>query len=95
MGALFLAGAIFHATEYLAVVNWSVRKKTTGVWRYHLTRTVAAVLVFAVVLGIANAAVDHHSAYAWALVTLLVSLLHYGYDGMIWKSPQRPKANTV
>jgi hypothetical protein len=89
MNALFLAGAVFHAIEYLAICNWSVRKKTTGLWRYQLSRTGLGVLVFMAVLGLANWLIDRESGYAWAMITLLVSLLHYGYDGMIWKS--RPK----
>lgn len=89
MNALFLAGAIFHASEYLAVCNWSVRKKSTGLWRYQLSRTGLGVLVFMAVLGLANWMIDRQSGYAWAMITLLVSLLHYGFDGMIWKS--RPK----
>jgi hypothetical protein len=93
MNALFLAGAVFHAVEYLAICNWSVRKKSTGLWRYQLSRTAFGVLIFMAVLGIANWLIDRQSGYTWAMITLLVSLLHYGYDGMIWKS--RPKPVTV
>ena len=93
MTALFLGGAIFHAVEYLAICSWAVRKKTTGIWRYQLARTGVGVLVFMAVIGIANVMLNRQSAYAWALVTLLVSLLHYGYDGIIWKS--RPPAKPV
>lgn len=92
MNALFLAGAVFHAVEYLAVCNWAVRKKTTGLWRYQLSRTGLGVLIFMAVLGLANWLIDRQSGYAWAMITLLVSLLHYGYDGMIWKSKPKPKA---
>ena len=93
MRALFLAGAIFHAVEYLAVCSWAVQKKTTGIWQYQVLRTGLAVLVFMAVIGIANAFIATQWAYAWALVTLLVSLLHYSYDGMIWKArPQPAKA---
>jgi hypothetical protein len=90
MAALFLGGAIFHAVEYLAICSWSVRKKTTGIWRYQLARTGVGVVVFMAVIGVANLLLNQQSAYAWALVTLLVSLLHYAYDGIIWKS--RPAA---
>lgn len=91
MTAFFFAGAIFHATEYLAVVNWSVQSRTTGIWKYHAARGGVALLTFAVVIGIGNLAIHQQSAYAWALITLLVSLLHYGYDGMIWKSKKKPR----
>jgi hypothetical protein len=91
LGALFLAGAVFHAVEYLAVCSWAMRKKTSGIWRYHLPRTGLGVLVFMVILGCANTLIYYGwSVYYWALITLLVSLLHYCYDGVIWRA--RPQA---
>jgi hypothetical protein len=93
MQSLFLGTAIFHSTEYLAVVNWSVQKRTTGVWKYQLSRTGLGLVVFMVVLGVTNLAINTASAYAWALMTLLVSFLHYAYDGMIWKS--KPRTTTA
>ncbi len=89
MQSLFLGAAIFHSTEYLAVVNWSVQKRTTGIWKYQLSRTGLGLVVFMIVLGVTNLAINTASAYAWALMTLLVSFLHYAYDGMIWKSKPR------
>ncbi len=86
MMAFFFAGAIFHAVEYLAVCNWSVQKRTTGIWHYQVTRTGLAVFVFMALLGAANFFVNAQSVYAWQLITLLVSLLHYAYDGIIWKA---------
>lgn len=86
MMAFFFAGAIFHAVEYLAICNWSVQKRTTGIWHYQVTRTGLAVFVFMALLGAANYFVNAQSVYAWQLITLLVSLLHYGYDGIIWKA---------
>ncbi|MEI8383092.1 MAG: hypothetical protein WCJ09_23435 [Planctomycetota bacterium] len=91
--SLFLGTAIFHSTEYLAVVNWSVQKRTTGIWKYQLSRTGLGLVVFMVVLGVTNLAINTASAYAWALMTLLVSFLHYAYDGMIWKS--KPRTTTA
>lgn len=88
--ALFLAGAVFHALEYLAICGWAMAKKKSGVWTYLAPRAALFVLVFAAVLGITHIAIERQSVYTWTLITLLVSLLHYGYDGMIWKS--RPAA---
>ncbi len=91
MRALFLAGAVFHAVEYLAVCSWAMQKKTTGIWRYQVARTGLGVLTFMAILGCANALVYYGwSVYYWALITLLVSLLHYCYDGIIWRA--RPQA---
>lgn len=86
MVAFFFAGAIFHAVEYLAICNWAVQKRTTGIWHYQVTRTGLAVFVFMAVLGAVNYFVNAQSVYAWQLMTLLVSLLHYAYDGIIWKA---------
>jgi hypothetical protein len=86
MMAFFFAGAIFHAVEYLAICNWAVQKRTTGIWHYQITRTGLAVLVFMALLGAVNYFVNAQSVYAWQLVTLLVSLLHYAYDGIIWRA---------
>jgi hypothetical protein len=90
MVAFFFAGAIFHAVEYLAICNWSVQKRTTGIWHYQITRTGLAVVVFMSVLGAANYFVNAQSVYAWQLMTLLVSLLHYAYDGIIWRAKPAP-----
>ena len=90
MVAFFFAGAIFHAVEYLAICNWSVQKRTTGIWYYQATRTGIAVFVFMAILGAANYFVNAQSVYAWQLITLLVSLLHYGYDGIIWRAKPAP-----
>ena len=92
MMAFFFAGAIFHAVEYLAICNWSVQKRTTGIWNYQITRTALALFAFMAILGAANWFVNAQSVYAWQLITLLVSYLHYAYDGIIWKAkPAAPK----
>jgi hypothetical protein len=91
MVAFFFAGAIFHAVEYLAICNWSVQKRTSGIWHYQVTRTGLAIFVFMAILGAANYFVNAQSVYAWQLITLLVSLLHYGYDGLIWRAKPAPK----
>jgi hypothetical protein len=90
MMAFFFAGAVFHAVEYLAICNWSVQKRTTGIWRYQITRTGLALIVFIVLIGGVNYLVNAQSVYAWALITLLVSLLHYAYDGIIWRARPAP-----
>ncbi len=41
-------------------------------------------------IGAANHFVNASSVYAWTLITLLVSLLHYAYDGIIWRAKPAP-----
>jgi hypothetical protein len=91
MWAVFLAGAVFHAAEYLAIVSWTVGRKSTGVWRHLAPRLGLVMVAFMTVLGFAHYLIESRWMYAWMLVTLLVSLLHYGYDGIIWKSRPKPK----
>jgi len=86
--AAFLANAVFHATEYLAIVSWSVQKKSAGVWAYLVPRWGLTLVGFCVALGAASMLLAAHSMYAWALITYLVSYLHYAYDGIIWKAPR-------
>lgn len=90
--SLLIAQAIFHATEYLAIIGWDMhRRKPAGVWRLLAPRAAFIVVLFSLIIGLTNVAIASASIYAWTLITLLVSLLHYGYDGMIWKSARQPK----
>jgi hypothetical protein len=89
-----LSVAIFHATEYLAVVSWSVQRKTAGVWRYLVPRWGLTLVAFCAALGLGSWLLVRHSWYIWVLLTLLISYLHYAYDGMIWKAP-RPAPKPV
>ena len=90
MSGLFLASAIFHATEYLAVVHWAEAKKVQSSGWLRIARVAIGIPVFMVLIGIMNYGLNSRAAWSWAFVTLVVSLLHYAYDGMIWKA--RPAA---
>jgi hypothetical protein len=86
-----LASALFHAGEYLMVCLWAVNKKKTGVWSHPATHGLGAFFGFIALVGLANWLLFLWSQYLWMFITLLVSLLHYGYDGMIWKArPSTP-----
>jgi hypothetical protein len=87
-----LVGAAFHAVEYLAIVSWSMSTKKGGVWTHLAPYTALFMVVFIAALGISNWALASQSIYLWTLLTLLVSFMHYGYDGMIWKSKPKPAA---
>lgn len=94
--SLLIAQAIFHATEYLAIIGWDMhRKKPQGVWRVLAPRAAFIVILFSLVIGLSNVAIASASIYAWTLMTLLISLLHYGYDGMIWKSARQARHISV
>jgi hypothetical protein len=89
--ALAFAAAIFHASEYLTVCSWAAGRKRTGLWRRPAARSLTALVAFIVVIGLFNWIVAVWSLWAWATMTLFVSLLHYGYDGMIWRSSPKRK----
>lgn len=86
--------ALFHATEYLAIVSWSVRMKHgrngRGVFGHLVPRWVLALTTFMVVLALSAWLFDTRYHNLWAVVTIAVSYLHYAYDGIIWKVRKKP-----
>jgi hypothetical protein len=90
---LATASAIFHATEYLAIVTWSIRgrdaSRSSTLWRSLAGEWSLFLLALIVVLGIGGWMLDHHLLKAWLFVNVVVAFLHYTYDGMIWKSRPR------
>lgn len=95
--ALATASALFHATEYLAIVTWSVQGKRTATDRTLWTRLVGQwglfLLALIAVLGVGGWLMDNRALEAWLFVNVVVAFLHYAYDGMIWKS--RPRRGTA
>ncbi len=89
--SLATASAVFHATEYLALVSWSVRGKQTmpvdrlGILGYFLPRWGLALAVFMLVLGSAGWLLERGLLEPWLLVNVIVAFLHYAYDGLIWR----------
>lgn len=90
--------SVFHSVEYLAIVSWSVKKRharsTRGVFGHLVPRWGLALAAFMVVMAGAGWLLDAHYRQAWVILTLLVSYLHYAYDGMIWKV-RRPASAAV
>jgi len=87
--ALGIVNGMFHSTEYMAMVTWSVQKRQgqagAGVFR-QLAREWGTVLLFYVAF-IGGGAWFMQERYLglWLGVSTFVSYLHYAYDGMIWK----------
>lgn len=89
---LTTAAALFHATEYLAVVtHYAWRRGTVGSegpFRAMARHWLAFLGVYAVVLGAIGVSLDRResSAYEiWVGANLWAALTHYAFDGMIWK----------
>jgi hypothetical protein len=87
--SLATASAFFHATEYLALVSWSVhsRKSTNhqGIFNYLLPRWGLALAMFMLILGSSGWLLQRHLLQPWLLINVIIAFLHYAYDGMIWR----------
>lgn len=93
--ALTTASALFHATEYLALVSWSVRQRDQhrgpqlGWLHWFANRWSLALLVYVSVLGIGGWFIEQQWLEIWLILNLMAAFLHYAYDGLIWRSPRR------
>jgi hypothetical protein len=92
--ALATASALFHATEYLALVTWAVRRKhgpasgTSGLMPRLAAEWGLTLAAFATVLGFGGWIATSQGMQWWLLVNVIVAYLHYAYDGLIWKVRQ-------
>lgn len=95
---LGLAISMMHSTEYLAIVSWSVWKRhgrgKSSLFAHLVPRWGFALVTFMCVLALSGWFMDQHFLRAWVIVTIIVSYLHYAYDGMIWKV-RRPASAAV
>ena len=91
------ATTLVHSSEYLAIVSWYAPKRggfaKSRVWgpmvRHWGVTLVAFMSVFAI-----SAYFLRNSQHLplWLWINVNVSLLHYAYDGMIWKRPKKKPA---
>ena len=88
--SLATASALFHATEYLALVSWSVRRRRAadaggmGLLGVLAARWGLVLAVVVVGLGAGGWLLDHRHVELWLGVNVAVAFLHYAYDAMIW-----------
>jgi hypothetical protein len=90
--AFAAAASMFHAVEYLAVVTHYAHRRravgSAGAFRHLARYWLLALGVYAVVLGAVGAWLDRPdtgTAVLWQGLNLWAALVHYAYDGMIWK----------
>jgi hypothetical protein len=89
--SLATASAVFHATEYLALVTWSVREREgelpggRGLLSYLAGRWAVMLMMFLVVLGAGGWLLQQHLLKPWLTLNVIVAFLHYAYDGLIWR----------
>jgi len=91
------AGAtFFHSVEYLAIVTWYVKKNKslheTKPFCYFIPRWAMALVTFMAACFLSAFMFKHRYLQAWVLLNVIISFMHYAYDGMIWKRPKKKPA---
>jgi hypothetical protein len=91
---LTTASALFHATEYLALVGWMVHRRhqergtSLGLLSWLAPRWGAVLAIFVIVLGAGGWLWEHEFLQTWLFINVIVAFLHYSYDGLIWRRPR-------
>lgn len=99
---LMTASAVFHAAEYLAIVSlYALRRRTVGsagpfrslgaVWPTFLMLYVVGLGA----LGFVLEGAGPKWAELWLAVNVWAALVHYAFDGMIWKLRAAPTAHAM
>lgn len=90
--ALVTAASLFHAVEYLAVVTHYAQRRqrvgSTGLFRSMAAYWLPLLGIYMVLLGSVGVMMERPSSAAvplWMAANLWAALVHYAYDGMIWK----------
>lgn len=90
--ALVTATSLVHAIEYLAVVtHYAWRRRTVGSagpFRAMAKVWVPLLATYAVLIGVAGVLLERKEsglASLWIAANLWAALIHYAFDGMIWK----------
>jgi hypothetical protein len=90
--ALTAASSTFHAVEYLAVVAHYMRRRqatgSDGAFRRLAKSWAVLILAYAIVLGLIGMGLGESGqpvVQAWLALNVWAALLHYSYDGFIWK----------
>ncbi len=91
------ATTLVHSSEYLAIVSWYAPKRSgfnqSKVWGPMMRSWGVSLVAFMSIFAI-SAYFLRNSEYLplWLWININVSLLHYAYDGMIWKRPKKKPA---
>lgn len=87
---LSTCSALFHATEYLAVISWNVkdresREHSAGPIRGFAPLWLFFLALFVIALGTAGWFADKYWLKVWLTLNVIMAFLHYSYDGLIWR----------
>jgi hypothetical protein len=89
--ALSVAVAVFHAVEYYGFITWATESRpATGEHFFApliARRWRAALVLFLGATAVGTLTAARYYPAAWLAANTLVSMLHYAYDGVLWKLP--------
>jgi hypothetical protein len=93
----FFVANFFHALQYFGIVWWSEKaniRRSFGLASFK-SGGALALMGFAALLG--GMGVGYHSAFdrftsPWLAIALVISLMHFWFDGFIWSVRRRDLA---
>jgi hypothetical protein len=96
------ASSMFHAVEYMAIVTFYARRRraigSAGAFRRLAGVWLSFLAVYAVMLGAIGVWLDGKSSpifQLWQGVNLWAAMVHYAFDGVIWKLRQPETARAL
>lgn len=87
---LLVGSALFHATEYLAIVSIYASKRETigtdGRFRMLVRHWLGFLSIYIVSLGTLGFSLELYGMNSiWFAINIWAALVHYAFDGIIWK----------
>ena len=87
------SATVFHSLEYMAIVSWYVKKNKslseTKPFSFLTPRWLVSITVFMACCLFSAYMLKERFLQSWIVINLVVSYMHYAYDGMIWKGPKK------
>jgi len=89
--ALAVSIGVFHAVEYYGFLTWSMGRRVATRANFFApwvaARWAPALVVFLALMAGASLTAAALVPLAWVAANTLASMLHYAYDGVLWKIP--------
>jgi hypothetical protein len=87
--SLTVAASMFHAVEYLALVSFYAKQRqtcgTNCAFRALARQWGLFLALYLVAVGFGSYVVSQRWTDIWLAANLWAALVHYAFDGMIWK----------